>query len=125
MTWNNRLDASMNWTIPGGIGLVADAGYNWYRGYSTPQKDELILNAEITKLLFKDKMTLSLKAYDIFNQSKNLSINDLANYHTETWNNTLGRYVIASLTWRFGNFSNAANGMGGYRGGYGGGRYHR
>ena len=100
----------MDWTIPGGINPVSDFNYNWYRGYTTPQEDEYILNAEISKLLFKKQFTLSLKAYDILNQSKNLSVSDSSNYHTETWNNTLGRYVILSLTWRFGTMNNAANG---------------
>lgn len=110
MTRNNQLAASMNWTIPGGLGVVSEFNYNWYRGYTTPQDDEYILNAEITKLLFKNRFTLSLKAYDLLNQSKNLSVSDSSNYHTETWNNTLGRYVILSLTWRFGNMSNASKG---------------
>lgn len=109
-TWNNQASASMNWTIPGGINLVSDFNYNWYRGYTTPQEDEYILNAEISKLLFKKQFTLSLKAYDILNQSKNLSVSDSSNYHTETWNNTLGRYVILSLTWRFGTMNNATKG---------------
>ena len=117
MTRNNQLSASMNWTIPGGVGLVADFDYNWYRGYTTPQDDEYILNVEITKLLFKNKWTLSLKAYDLLNQAKNLSISDSANYHTETWNNTLGRYVILSLTWRFGTMGKSR--MGGPMGGPG------
>ena len=123
-TWNNRVDASMNWTIPGGINLIADAGYNWYRGYTTKQDDELILNAEITKLLFKKKFTLALKAYDILGQSKNLSVSDNNNYHQETRNNTLGRYVILSLTYRFGNFNQAGGGRRGPGGpgGYGGPR---
>ncbi len=111
-TWNNQVDGSMNWTIPGGINLIADVDYNWYDGYTTPQEDEVILNAEITKLLFKNKFTLALKAYDILGQSKNLSVTDASNYHQETRNNTLGRYVILSLTYRFGNFG----GMGGGRG---------
>ncbi len=111
-TWNNQIDGSMNWTIPGGINLIADVDYNWYNGYTTPQEDEVILNAEITKLLFKDKFTLALKAYDILGQSKNLSVTDASNYHQETRNNTLGRYIILSLTYRFGNFG----GMGGGRG---------
>ena len=111
-TWNNQIDGSMNWTIPGGINLIADVDYNWYNGYTTPQEDEVILNAEITKLLFKNKFTLALKAYDILGQSKNLSVTDASNYHQETRNNTLGRYVILSLTYRFGNFG----GMGGGRG---------
>ena len=105
-TWNNQVDASMNWTIPGGINFIADVDYNWYNGYTTPQEDEVILNAEISKLLFKKKFTLALKAYDILGQSKNLSVTDASNYHLETRNNTLGRYIILSLTYRFGNFNN-------------------
>ena len=104
-TWNNQIDASMNWTIPGGINLIADVDYNWYNGYTPKQDDEVVLNAEITKLLFKNKFTLALKAYDILGQSKNLSVTDSANYHQEVRNNTLGRYIILSLTYRFGNFN--------------------
>ena len=104
-TWNNQIDASMNWTIPGGINLIADVDYNWYEGYTSVQENEVVLNAEITKLLFKKQFTLALKAYDILGQSKNLSVTDSMNTHTETRNNTLGRYVILSLTYRFGNFN--------------------
>ena len=111
-TWNNQVDASMNWTIPGGINIISDVDYNWYNGYTTPQEDEIILNAEITKLLFKNKCTLALKAYDILGQSKNLSVSDSANYHLETRNNTLGRYIILSLTYRFGNFGGPGGGRG-------------
>lgn len=111
-TWNNQVDASMNWTIPGGINLISDVDYNWYNGYTTPQEDEIILNAEITKLLFKNTCTLALKAYDIFAQSKNLSVTDASNYHQEVRNNTLGRYIIVSFTYRFGTF-NGNRGPGG------------
>ena len=99
----------MNWTIPGGLNLIADADYNWYNGYTTPQEDEIILNAEITQLLFNNKFTLALKAYDILGQSKNLSVSDSSNYHLETRNNTLGRYIILSLTYRFGDFGAMQN----------------
>ena len=111
-TWNNQIDASMHWTIPGGINIISDVDYNWYNGYTTPQEDEIIVNAEITKLLFKNKCTLALKAYDILGQSKNLSVSDSANYHIETRNNTLGRYIILSLTYRFGNFGGPGGGRG-------------
>ena len=110
-TWNNQVDGSMNWTIPGGINVIAEANYNWYNGYTTPQEDEIILNAEITKLLFKNTCTLALKAYDILGQSKNLSVTDASNYHLETRNNTLGRYIILSFTYRFGNFKGNKGGQ--------------
>ena len=110
--WNNQIDASMNWTIPGGVSIIADCDYNWYNGYSQPQDDEFVLNAEVSKLLFKDRFTLALKAYDILCQSKNLSVSDESNMHVETLNNTLGRYIILSLTWRFGNFGGPGGGPG-------------
>lgn len=117
-TWSNQVTASMNWTVPGGLGIVADGNYNWYNGYTTDQGTQLILNAKITKMLFKDKFTLALNAYDILDQAKNLSVSDSSNYHTETLNNTLGRYIVVSLTYRFGNFG----GKGGRRMGPGMGR---
>ena len=118
-TWNNQVEFSMNWTIPGGLNIIADADYNWYNGYTTQQEDEIIINAEITQLLFDNRFTIALRAYDILGQSKNLSVSDSSNYHLETRNNTLGRYIILSFTYRFGDF-NAAGGRGrhGGRGGY-------
>ena len=115
-TWNNQVDFSMNWTFPKGFGLVSDLNYNWYNGYTTPQEDEFVLNAEISKLLFKDQFTLAVKAYDILNQSKNLSVSDASNYHLETRNNTLGRYIVLSLTYRFGTFGGPGGGGPGGRG---------
>ena len=104
-TWNNQISADFNWTWEAtGITLKSDFAYNWYRGYTTEQPDEYILNAEINKLLFKNRVTLALKGYDILDQSKNLTVTDSNNYHMETVNNTLGRYVILSLTYRFGTF---------------------
>ena len=97
-TWANQLQSTLNWT-PGQIGLTmkADIDYNWYRGYTTPRDDEFIINAEISQLLFKKQFTLAL----------------------------LGRYVILSLTWRFGTFggrNGGRRGMGPGMGGPGGGR---
>ena len=123
-TWSNQVEFSMNWTVPCGLNIIADADYNWYNGYTSPQPDEIIINAEITQLLLNNKFTIALKAYDILGQSKNLSVSDSSNYHLETRNNTLGRYVILSLTYRFGDFNAAGGGRGrggrGGRGGHGG-----
>ena len=117
-TWNNqmRLEGTWTWDEPG-ITLKSDFNYNWYRGYSTVQPSEYILNAEIQKLLFKKKFTLALKGYDILGQAKNLSVTDNANFHNEVRNNTLGRYIILSLTYRFGTFDRSK--MQGMRGGPG------
>lgn len=121
-TWNNSVSASLtwNWEEPG-ISVEGDFDYNWYNGYSTPQPSQSVLNAEISKLLFNDNVTLALRGYDILGQSKNLTVSDNSNYHSESVNNTLGRYVIVSLTWRFGTMGNRRGPTGGYGGGPGGG----
>ncbi len=104
-TWNNQLSSSLVWKIPSpGIQFKGEFNYNWYNGYSIPQPDEYVFNMEVIKNLFKDKVMLSVKGYDIFDQAKNLTVKDTENYHEEVWNNTLGRYIILSLTYRFGTF---------------------
>lgn len=122
-TWNNNVSFEMNWTLPFGMNLIGDLNYNWYNGYTTRQEPEFIINAEITQLLFKKTCTLALRAYDILNQAKNLSVTDASNYHQEVRNNTLGRYVVLSFTYRFGTFGgNRGNRGPAGRPGSGGGR---
>ncbi len=124
-TWNSNVSFEMNWTLPFGMNLISDINYNWYNGYTTAQKPEYIWNAEITQLLFNKTCTVALRAYDILNQAKNLSVTDASNYHQEMRNNTLGRYIVVSFTWRFGTFGGGRRGHGpGGRGpgGMGGGR---
>ena len=105
LTLSNQLNFAANWTWDQpGLTIKSDLDYNWYVGYKTPQDDQVVLNAEIQKFLFKKKVTLALKGYDIFGQAKNLTVMDESNYHSEVVNNTLGRYIILSLTYRFGTF---------------------
>ena len=119
-TWNNNVSFSVNWTIPFGMNFKSDLNYNWYLGYTTEQTPEFILNAELSQLVLKKKATIALRAYDILNQAKNLMVTDASNYHQEVRNNTLGRYVVLSFTYRFGTFNNnrkgGSHGMGGPRG---------
>ena len=133
-TWNNQVSGSFKWTLgESGIELGTDANYNWYTGYTTPQDPELVWNATFSMPLFRRQATLSLKAYDLLDQAKNVRVASTDNYYSETRNNTLGRYVMLSFTWRFGNFGEANKKMrqqmgnfrgGGFRGGppMGGGR---
>ena len=118
-TWTHRLSYSLNWNSKNnGFGASANANYNWYRGYTTPQPSNFIINAEITKIVFGGRATLAIRGYDLLNQTKTLSVSDTSNYHSETRSLALGRYVIASLTFRFGTFGGRHGaGRGGNRGG--------
>lgn len=110
-TWNNNVNASFTYSLPLGFTLATDARYNFYVGYDEGfNEPQLIWNAHIDKLLFNDKFTLSIRAYDILNQSRNVYRTTTDNYVQDTRNNTLGRYIMISLTYRFGDFGNAGGG---------------
>lgn len=137
-TWNNSVDGSINWTLPAGFKLKTDATYNWYINYTSDIDPTMLVNVDLQKLLFKERVTLSLKAYDLLDQARNIGVRESNGVITESWSNTLGRYVIVSLTYRFGTFGGRNNRMrmggpggpgggpgmppGGGRGGFGGGR---
>ena len=120
LTFNNQIRANATWTWDMvGLSVKGEFNYNWYKGYSTAQPDEYVLNLELQKQVFKRAGTIAIKAYDILGQAKNLTVTDTSNYHTESVNNTLGRYIILSFTYRFGNFSGKGH-PGGGPGGPGG-----
>ena len=126
-TWNNSVRGSFKWTIgESGVEISTDANYRWYNGYTTQQDPQLVWNAKLAIPMFQRQATLSLNAYDILDQAKNLQVAITDNYYQETRNNTLGRYVMLSFTWRFGNFGGQRGGRrmgppmggpGGFRGG--------
>ena len=104
-TWNNQLRANATWTWDQiGLSTKGEFNYNWYEGYASAQPDQYVLNLEIQKLILNKKATIAVKGYDLLGQSKNLTVTDSGNTHIESINNTLGRYIIVSFTYRFGNF---------------------
>ena len=123
-TFNNQISGSVTWGIGDtGIEFKTEGRYNWYRGYDKVTgyngknpDPEFVVNASLSKLLFKKQATLALRAYDIFSQAKNQQESTSNTSYSLTRNNTLGRYIILSLTWRFGNFGNALQQMQGRMG---------
>lgn len=118
-TWTNSINGNfiLNSDV---IGISTDARYTFYKGYSEGFNDPtLVWNAEISKQLFKNRLTIAAKVYDILNQSKNTSRTTTDNYVLDRRNNTLGRYIMFSLTYRFGTFGQKG-GMGMGPGGRGG-----
>ena len=111
-TWTSNVQAQFIAKVPDIINFQTDARYTFYNGYSAGYSDPtLVWNAEISKQIFKNQFTLALKAYDILNQSRNTYRRTEGNDIQDTQNNTLGRYVILSLTYRFGTFGGNRGGM--------------
>lgn len=121
-TWTNAITGSVNANIPGGINITSDIAHTFYIGFGDGYGDNsTVWNAEISKQLFKNQITLKAKIYDILKDSKNTYRTTTENYIQDTENNTLGQYVMFSLVWRFGKFSGGGPGMGGRGGMMGGG----
>ena len=122
ITWNNSVGGSINWTVGyTGLQFTTDANYNWYNGYKTEQPSRLIWNAGLSFPIIYNQATISLNAYDILGQRKNLSTSQTENLYSESRSLSIGRYVMLSFTWRFGTFGGRNGRMGGF-GGFGGGR---
>jgi len=122
LNWTNNIQSEVVWTWDAiGLSLDVDYRFRWYAGDLKNQPQTHILNAEITKLLFNQKVTLSARCADILGQQRAFTFSDSAKIHTETTTNTLGRYFIVSIAYRFGSFG-GRNGRGGRgRGGMMGG----
>ena len=127
-TWTSNVQAQFIAKVPNVINISTDARYTFYAGYNAGYNDpRLVWNAEVSKQIFKNQFTLALKCYDILNQSKNTYRTQRDNYTLDTQNNTLGRYIVLSLTYRFGTFGGQRGnrmgpggpGPGGFRGGPG------
>ncbi len=115
----NSLQSSGNMTVhnyggtfsayyytPIGLILNSDLTYTATNGYSAGyDKNEWRWDASIAYEFLRDKsLTLSLKAYDLLQQRSNISRNVTANYIDDVRYNSLTRYFMVTLTWKFNTF---------------------
>ena len=71
------------------------------RGYdSGANNNDLVWNARISKTFTKAGLTLAIDGFDILNQLSNISQTLNSQGKTETWNNSLPRYVMAHVIYR-------------------------
>ncbi|MCL2739334.1 MAG: outer membrane beta-barrel family protein, partial [Bacteroidales bacterium] len=120
-TWNNRVNANMNWTLPWGLNLVSDISHIYYIGYpSGYNQPSTVWNASLSKLLFKNMGTLTVRVFDILKEAKSISHNVNDSYIETVESSILTQYFMFSFTFRFGTFSGQRS-RGGWQHGTGGG----
>lgn len=116
-TLSDRSNVTWDWTVsenvvlhlPKSFTISTDLNYRTRTGYSNFDQNELLWNASIEKTLFKNKGTLSLKAFDILRRQLNIrqSIGD--NYVQFTESNTLRSYFLLSFTYKISKFLGGAS----------------
>lgn len=108
LDWNAT--GSLTLHLPYQITISSDIGYTARYGYNLDNPNELIWNASIDKTLFRNQATLSLKAYDMLNQRKNIrQVIDGNSISYETYN-TLPTYVMLSFTYKLNKMGNMQGG---------------
>lgn len=90
-------------SLPWSFNLTTDMTMFARRGY---QSDELnttdwVWNAQLTHSLIKGKLIAKLQGFDLLHQLSNTQYAVNAQGRTETWHNSIPRYVMLSLSWRF------------------------
>jgi hypothetical protein len=89
--------------LPWKIDLSTDVTMYSRRGYEDDamNKDDLLWNARISRPLFKGKIVLLVDAFDILHKLSNVQRYMNAQARTETYVNTLPRYVMFHCIYRF------------------------
>lgn len=91
---------------PFGVVLSSDLNYAANRGYTAGYDlNTWTWNASISYMFLRDKSaTIAIKANDILNQRTSIMRTETAQAITDTKSLVLGRYVMATLTWKFSSF---------------------
>lgn len=60
-----------------------------------------IWNARVERSWLNGRLTAKVDAYDILNRINNVNVRINSLGRTETWTNSMSRYVLLTLAWRF------------------------
>lgn len=108
-TLDTRLYAFGSYTTPHEFNIKSSFAYLFYAGYAEGfGLPECQWNAEVSKKI--GDFTVSFKAYDILNQTRDLTHSVTANYEEDIYRLTMGRYFLLGLKWNFGK-SDASHGQ--------------
>ncbi len=91
------------YTLPFGLSLATDVKMYSRRGYgsSAMNADDLVWNASLSQPFLKEKLTLTLQAFDLLHQLSQTTYTVNAQGRTETWQRSLPNYLMLHLQWRF------------------------
>lgn len=101
--WGTELHASINFFLPWNIQGQTSLDANIRRGYEDMAMNttEWVWNASVQKSLLDGALTFKLNAVDILGQLSNIHYNVNAQGRVETWTNSLPRYVMLTVAYRF------------------------
>ena len=89
--------------LPWKLQLTTDLTMFARRGYQLSEMNttDWIWNAQLSRSFINKKLLVKLQGFDILRQLSNTQYLMNAQGRTETWNNSIPRYMMLSLSWRF------------------------
>lgn len=103
-TFDFQYGTSLQYNIPGiRLSMNTDLTMFSHRGYesSMMNTDNLIWNAQISHSLIKERVTAKLSVFDMLHQFSNKTYLVNAQGWTETYYNSIPRYIMFSLIFKF------------------------
>ena len=105
-TLDTRFTAKGSYTTKHEFEFNSDIAYVFYKGYQAGfGQPEWQWNAEISKNI--GAFNLSVKVYDILNQTRRLTHTVTANYEEDSYRLIMGRYILFGVKWNFGKMNAA------------------
>ena len=101
--WDIGYGINGNYKLPWDFTLDTDLTMHSRRGYTDDEMNDnrLYWDASITKSFQQGKWLLKLRGYDLLGQVSNLHYNINAQGRTETWTNSMRRYALLTVAYRF------------------------
>lgn len=107
-TWRNNFSCNLLYTPGKEWEVKSDLSYIYYRGYTAGYgRPEWKWDMSVSKSI--KSVTLSLKAADILNQTRNLRRTTSSEYSEDVYSNVMGRFFLFSVSFSFGKMNSKKN----------------
>ena len=101
--WDIAYGINGSYKLPWNFTFDTDLTMHSRRGYTDAEMNDnrLYWDAALTKSVHQGKWLFKLRGYDLLGQVSNLRYNINAQGRTETWTNSMRRYALFTISYRF------------------------
>jgi hypothetical protein len=101
--WDFSYGIDGSYKLPWNLTVDTDLTMHSHRGYADAEMNDnrLYWDASLTKSLAQGRWVLKLRGYDLLGQVSNLRYSINAQGRTETWTNSMRRYAMLTVSYRF------------------------
>ena len=101
--WDFSYGFNGTYKLPWQLTFETDLTMNSHRGYADNEMNDnrLYWDAALTKSIHKGQWVIKLRGYDLLGQVSNLRYAINAQGRTETWTNSMRRYALLTISYRF------------------------